>query len=403
MCLEPLRVAIFPYIPDIANDKLEGLKRFIVDEYKKRTGEQVEIFTDADPYNLEYLGSKYLGEGPDAYDVMEVDTILLGEIVNTGNLQPLDDHFTVTEEEFAPSAVHSVTLSSRLYGVPTLLCASFLMELADKDHHTTTPLLKDWSSFDQLKKVLTLAEDQGNKMFLAGDFRGSWELPKFYLEGYVDHHDGKKALDGTDGPLDDDLIKDIGEFIDFGKLQSGKNPGSDGTFHDHHDKLVNEVVDSKHILLYAYSENMGETLQKAIKKDRRKHTLAIVSPPLGDSNHLLTYTDAAVVNKHRFANPKKAPMITKFVEFYTSLAFRTSFALGKDLVSPEYPRYVLPARKAFYTEAGAKDKYYREFHFALIEHSVAGPNHGIYFIRKDLQKKLENSLGMTPKAHSQLK
>ena len=49
---------------------------------------------------------------------MMLDTILLGEIVQTGHLQPLDDHFTVTEEEFAPSAVHSVTSKSRLYGVP---------------------------------------------------------------------------------------------------------------------------------------------------------------------------------------------------------------------------------------------------------------------------------------------
>ena len=50
---------------------------------------------------------------------------------------------------------------------------------------------------------------------------------------------------------------------------------------------------------------MGETLQKAFNKNRQKRTLAIVSPPLGESNHLLTYTDAVVVNKHRLANPKK--------------------------------------------------------------------------------------------------
>ena len=110
------------------------------------------MFTNADPYDLKNFKSKYLGNGPDAYDVMEVDTILLGEIIKTGNLQPLDDHFTVTEKEFAPSAVHSVTSSSRLYGVPTLQCASFLMELADEGHHPPTPLLKDWSSFDQLKR-----------------------------------------------------------------------------------------------------------------------------------------------------------------------------------------------------------------------------------------------------------
>ena len=69
MSLEALRVAIFPYIPDVANDKLEGLKSFIVDEFKKQTGEQVEVFTDADPYDLKKLQSKYLGDDSNAYDV----------------------------------------------------------------------------------------------------------------------------------------------------------------------------------------------------------------------------------------------------------------------------------------------------------------------------------------------
>ena len=129
----------------------------------------------------------------------------------------------------------------------------------------------------------------------------------------------------------------------------------------------------------------------------------IVSPPLDDSNKLLTYTDAVVVNKSKFADQGRATLITKFVEFYTSLAFRTRFAFGKDLPSSVfYPRYVLPARKDFYTERDAmQDKYYQQFHDAL-QHSVPAPNHDIYSKRKALQKQLQKALGMTPKAHTQL-
>ena len=155
--------------------------------------------------------------------------------------------------------------------------------------------------------------------------------------------------------------------------------------------------------MYSYPESMSEALREAAKKKRYKQTLRIISPPLDETNLLLTYTDAVVVNKCKFADPQRAAVITKFVEFYTSLAFRTSFALGKDLPQSDdfYPRYVLPACKAFFTDtAAANDEYYKQFHDAL-RHSVAAPNHDIYYKRKALQKKLEKALGMSAQAHSQ--
>lgn len=410
MCSQPLRVSIFPYIPDLANDKLVGLKRFIVDEYRRESGEVVEVYTEADPYDLKKLTSTYLTDGKDAYDVMEVDTILLGELVKTGRLQALEDHFKVTEDVFTSSAVHSVNYSphfdSHLYGVPTLQCASFLMELTDEDHRPKTPLLKDWSSLDQLKMALDRAEvESGHRILLAGDFRGSWGLPMFYLDAYVDKHGKHSVYEGVDAPVDDpELIEELKEFTDFGELPSGKNPDTDGEFHKHHDQLIKEAVDSKHILMYAYSENLGEALQRAAENKKFKRTLRIVSPPLGESNNLLTYTDAVVVNKSKFADPQRAERITKFVEFYTSLAFRTSLAFGRDLPpSVLYPRYVLPARKDFFTHTGAaSDDYYKQYHDAL-HHSTPAPNHDIYFKRMTLQKELKKALGMAPKAHSQLK
>ena len=404
-----LRVAIFPYIPDLAGDKLAGLKQFIVDEFKKVSGELIEVETDADPYDLNKLNSTYLTNDRDAYDVMEVDTILLGELVKTGRLQNLEDHFMVTEDVFTPSAVHSVRysphLKSHLYGVPTLNCASFLMELADEDYTPQKPLLKDWTSFDQLKEALDQAEGSGHRVLLAGDFRGSWGLPMFYLDAYIDKHGKGSLYEGIDSPVDDpELIEELKEFTDFGQLPGGSNPDTDGKFHKNHDALIREVTDSKHILMYAYSENMGEALQRAAEKNKHKKTVRIVSPPLDDSNKLLTYTDAVVVNKSKFADQGRAALIVKFVEFYTSLAFRTSFAFGKDLpISVVYPRYVLPARKDFYTETDAmEDRYYKQFHDAQ-HHSVPAPNHDIYSKRKALEKQLEKALGMKQTANTQTK
>ena len=397
---QPLRVAIFPYIPDLAGDKLAGLKRFIADEFMKVSGESIEVETDADPYDLNKLKSTYLTDDRDAYDVLELDTIILGELVKTGCLQALEGHFTVTEDVFTPSAVHSVdyspNLKSHLYGVPTLICASFLMELADVDHTPHKPLLKDWSSFDQLKEALDQAENSGHRLLLASDFQppGSSGLSMFYLGACIDERGtgGGSVYESIGTQIDDP--EQLKEFINLEQLPGGHN--TDRKVHNKYDLLTKEVTDSKHILMYAYSENMGEALQRAAEKNKCKHTVRIVSPPLDDSNKLLTYTDALVVNKSKFADQERAALIIKFVKFYTSLAFRTSFAFGRDLPSSVvYPRYVLPARKDFYTETAAlHDKYYQQFRDAL-HHSIPAPNRDMYFKGKAFEKQLKKALGTT--------
>ena len=399
-----LKVSIFKYIPDLAGDQLTGLSRFIADEFKKEHGVSVTVEAVSDPYDLKRLTSKHLTNSADAYDVMEVDTVMLGELAKSGNLQVLEKYFEVTKDVFTSSAVESVRcaphLKPHLYGVPTLQCAKFLMELTDVNR---TPegqrLLKDGISFDQLKEALDREDDSGHRVLLVGDFRGRWGLPTLYLDAYVSKHGKEPLLEDIDGSVADlKLIEELKEFTDCGRLADGSNPGIDGKFHEDHELFIREVTDSEHILMYAYSENMAEALQRAAERNRHKSILHIISPPL-QSYNLLTYTDAVVVNKHKFADPKRAADIIKFVDFYTSLPFRTSLAFGQDLPpSVLYPRYVLPARKDFFTKtAAANDVYYKEFHAAL-KYSTAVPNCDIYYKRPFLQAQLEEALGLTPEA-----
>ena len=403
--MDPLRVAIFPYIPDIAGDKLKGLTDFIAKEYNeyKHYDVDIEVTTAADPYNLECMRSTYLDSGPDAYDVLEVDTIMLGEIVDTGKLQQLDSNFAVNDDIYLPSAVESVKIDSTLYGVPTLQCASFMTELSDKNTGPQTPILQDWTSFKEMEKYVDPAHSNGIR--LVGDFCGSWTLPTFYLDAYIDKHGPGKLYEGIDSnPADDqELIANMKHFTGYGARPDGSNPTTDGTYHNDSTKLINDIADSEHVFMYGYSENLGLVRKASALKNKRKNVLNVVSPPLDQANYLLTYTDAVVVNKSKYeVSPSRAKVIQDFVVFYTGLKLRTQYALGEDL--PEVieglpkedtrPRYVITARNDFYSqEVVTSDLTYMMFHRAL-QRSSPAPNHGLYHKRKELEAKLKEALGM---------
>ena len=377
-CDRPLRVSIFPYIPDLAGDKLLGLRNYIANKFEEATAIKVDVSSEPDPYDLRSLKSKYLSSGSDAYDIMEVDTILLRELVKSDKVKMLD---SVDTRDFFNWCVQSVTVGDYVYGAPTLQCASFLMEIVSHNHAPLKALLKDGHSFEQLKSTLGRQQEDGYQILLAGDFRGtSRQLPMFYLDAYVDQHEESycRVCEEIDAPVcDSKLIESMTEFTDYGKLTCKNGPDFHRTFHEHPKVLIKDVVDIPHILMYSYSECLGEMMACTASKKKHKRTLQIISPPLETSNYLITYTDALVVNK--CSDPSRIDDIAKFVEFYTSLDFRTSYAFGHDLPPRIHsPRYVLPARTDFFTEtAAAGDEYYHLFHKTLVRHAIPATNHRI--------------------------
>lgn len=58
-----------------------------------------------------------------------MDTILLGEVVDKGVVQKLDLSQYGMQDDFLPAGVDAVMYKGGCYGVPTLNCANFLIEL----------------------------------------------------------------------------------------------------------------------------------------------------------------------------------------------------------------------------------------------------------------------------------
>ena len=122
-----------------------------------------------DPYKLDSLRT-YLGSGASAYDVVEVDTILLGELARSNLIQPdPNPEVPVNDTSFLRSAVDAVRYNGHQYGIPTLVCANVLAEITS----------------------LKGTQDAVN---LIGSFRGSWALSGHYLNAYINKY-GSSAID----------------------------------------------------------------------------------------------------------------------------------------------------------------------------------------------------------------
>ena len=337
-------------------------------------------------YDVDKIALKF---AHNCIDVMEVDAILLGEIADQDILLPVDSvypAFTLTD--YFPAARWAVTYNGTVYGVPTLQCGNFLIELAD--NRNTDPFLPvgEIRTMSDMEDALSGISGPGsdNSAVLLGNFRGSWTLPLFYVESYIFKYKNKSAEEAYETqPFEPDeaVLDDLRTFGGFALEADGSNKATDEYHKECPVDMTEQMVQSTHSLSTSYSETMGETLYQSREAGSRKHVINVNS-----RNRLLTYTDALVINKQISRSKKR--IVEKFLEFYSGLKMRTMIAMGKDL-DVVAPRYVLPARMDFYRSRHA-NRVYRKFSKLLKKYSVSAPNYGIYNRLSEMRDTLQMDL-----------
>lgn len=393
-----LKVGVYPWIPDLGNDRLEGLKSMIKSDFEKLHSDiSLTVSTDWDPYDVDKVAGNFSSE-TEPFDILEIDTILLGEVVDKGVVQPLDLFKYGLKDDFFSVGIDAVSYKGAYYGVPTLNCANVLIELISGDvppseSSILCSLETGEHSLGDLKDIVR----RYHKLFkgvspMIGDFRGKWTLPLMYLDAYVDKHGKKSVQEGVDAPIDEpDVFDNMKWFMKLDEDTDGINKGaSDG--YDSAAARDKAISQSDHIMLYGYSEWLSQVMSDKMNQEKHIHASCIIAPPLGAENNLLTFTDACIVNKGQFADARKASAIVKFLKFYTSLSFRNKYGEGHDLKKPHPPRYVLIARKDFYTDGfGATDKNYQKLR-EVFRYSVAAPNHGLAGKHEEMNEVLVEKL-----------
>lgn len=378
---EVLKVALYPWIPDAADDGFESLRARLEAEFESRhPGVDLRLRLDEIDdgfYDVPKLAA-WLAAG--TYDLVEIDTVLLGDLVETGVLEPWEER---DPARFFPAAVQASTLAGPAdepvwWGVPHYLCGFFIVSRA--------PAIDAATSIDELM----LAVGRSGKPVL-GNFDSSWDLPSLYLDARVDNGlDPAGIADGVDPPLDAASVAALERFAGLCEV-NGRNPCLDGAFRDDPAAPVDAFVRGEATAFWGFSERLHLAVRGLRREGRTTDDLLVNTIPLGNRAISLLFTDAFVKRAGCSRDLSCAASTDAFVEFINDEWALEELFLSGDADAAgvdSAPRYLLPAARAAYELPGFEsDRLYRELR-PFVENGSALPNDAELYEKRFLLTRL---------------
>lgn len=376
---------LFPYIPDAAHDDFAGLVQTLTEMFEAQNPDidlQLTMNPDMNLYDAGELAT-LLGSGVGSYDMVELDTILLGDLVAGGLVQALP--FSVNDWGLLNTAVSSAQVASTLYGVPTYLCGNYV--------YSWDPKLAAVDTGQELIDLLSSEPDPADTP-LVGDFAGSWTLPALYVDSWADTHDNV-PIDVSSAyalPLDPSTM---GIFpAEVGLCGPNGGPCLDGTYKDN--TLAETVFGQRKANGFVgYSERLFFILEAAGGDVTLPH---VISAPIGTGSNPVMFVDALVLN--RACTGQCATDAETFARFMSSLEVRNLIAFSQDVGPDAFPRYLLQALQGFYTSSPGSDNVIYQQLYPFVQLAEPFPNTGFPEARQQLNPALEAALtGSVPETH----
>ncbi|WP_394824749.1 hypothetical protein [Pendulispora albinea] len=355
-----LKVALFPYLPADVDGKagLARLRDMLEAKFEEQNPRIDLKLADFDPDAPEFYDKAglagWLRNG--TYDVIEIDTLMLGEVASE-----LAEWSSPARFDWHPAGREAITYRGRTYGVPHLLCGHFV--------YTRDPnVVKARNVMDFADRLKAMPKPAAK---LGARFRGSFNLPSFFLDAYEDGHPGA-SLDGLiarpEFP-DQQLVNGLGALVRTCAV-GGTNPCLDDSYPDATVAMDDFAIERTGAYI-GYSESLHRILMK--RKDTAP--IYVASAPMGAGSYPLLFTDALV--RRKACNGACARDAQTFADFLDAPATMELLMMGDDLESG-VARYLLPATKsAFKAPRVAANATYRELERA-IRVGEPLPNHDFY-------------------------
>jgi thiamine pyridinylase len=375
----PLKAVLFPYIPDSAGDHFASLTQTLEKNFEQsHPGIDLTLVIDlnVDSYDSGTLNT-LLGSGGDGAQVVEVDTLLLGDLVSSHLVQPV----SMDNPGVLPTAWQAVTVGGTAYGVPTYLCSNVIY----------APSKDITSAGDGQALLKTLRDIAPGRTPLASNYVGSWTLSGLYLDAWADTHSAAEVSSAYTAPVDPATMAVFGPIVNScASAGSAKNPCLDGTYKDN-DEAENAYAAQTANGYMGYTESLF-----AIRKAQPSRPLpTVISAPLGTGTHPMMFVDALVFNAS--CTGQCLQDAQAFAAYMSSLPVRSLIAFSQDTPAQTFPRYLLQARQDFYQASPAStDPMYQQY-WPIVQAARPYPNQGFPSSRKALESAVKKALQPPPR------
>lgn len=366
-----LRAALFPYIPDAGGDQYAQLVTFVEKSFEAAHPDvdlQLRpISKNDDFYDLDALRT-WLATGGENYDLIEIDTVVLGELQDEGLIRPFPAN--TKTNDWHPAARAAVSSDAGPLAIPHLLCGHFVISRIESA--ATARSVAD------LKIALSSSETKERN--LVGNLLGSWNMPSLYIDAWRDTHpkgDVNNALSVSLDPEAVSGLREIKRLCDY----NGSNGCLDGTYDDGGETVaVNLFASGEADSLMGYSERLF-----LIARESSLDDVYVGSAAMGSGNAPVVFVDAFVVRASASDAVRDAGK--RFAEFMNRSEIQETLLLSRDAPGAP-PRYLLPATlSAFSTTGLMSNRFYSGFQ-ASLDGAVPFPTRGFEGIRKLMREKL---------------
>lgn len=379
-----LRVVLFNFIPDTANDHFASLTQRITREFESLHPDiQLELrplFIENDNLNLyepspsvknsiASLLSMPLKDG--GYNVAEIDTVILGELIENQVVRPWT--LPISTDDWQPAGKRAVTVKEDLFGIPHWLCGHFIFSRSKSIASTRTNVA--------LRRALDMSE--GGSPKLVGRLTGSWNVPSLYLDAYADTYGAQNLERAVSTHLDPAVIASLQNFAK--ECQLGNNNPCTGNNYEDADVPTGVFAEGKALALFGYSERLN-----LIRRKAPKDTFFLSSAPIGEGDHPIVFTDAFVIRKDCDSSCERAARL--FAEYMNLPKTHEWILMGRDKGDRAIPRYLIPATLSAFQTPLVR----HEIYFQRIQTEIRGaapfPSFGFSKIHTQMRNLIRDQL-----------
>ncbi|CAF3923157.1 unnamed protein product [Rotaria sp. Silwood2] len=376
--LTDLRVAPFPYLPDSVGDQYKSLVQFITDEFQSihpNIRLHLRPLNISDGFYAMPTLTQWLRSDDYEYDVVEVDTVVLGDLVSAGLIAPQRPRSS-KRSDWHSAAATSVEFNQAVYAYPHLMCVTFLFTRDEKVAQVST-----------INQLIDVLGDKATVNYrLVGNLDSSWVLPSRLIHCSQDSNDsGSNSAAFALHAYEHSSFECVRKLARLCDRTGEENHCLDGTFDQKPDMPALLFANKQADAMFAYSEQLFTILKNGAPDDYNK--IKMIPFPAGTLHNQPLFAVDAYVFRRNMSN-EVLNAARAFVEFMATPRMQaTVVASGDNTNRSSIPRYLLPISKNAYDEALlVHNRFYQGFFRNLTGFPL--PNAGFLNTRKEMQRTL---------------